>query len=43
MAKGKGNQSEKKDTSGGRNSGKALKQRPKVFDPIKRRLVSKSD
>ena len=42
MAKGKGNQPEKKNTAGDRKSGKAVKQRPKTFDPIKRRLVTQS-
>jgi hypothetical protein len=29
-----------KDTNDARNNGKALKKRPKKFDPQKRRLVS---
>jgi len=43
MAKGKGGKQEaKKDTSGDRKNGKAVKKHPKKFDPIKRRLVSDS-
>lgn len=43
MAKGKGKAQAPAPvkTGDGRNSGKALKKRPKVFDPIKRRLVTK--
>jgi hypothetical protein len=45
MAKGKGGgkpATPVKDTSGeGRNNGKAVKKHPKVFDPVKRRLVNK--
>ena len=44
MAKGKGGggKPEKQNTAGDRKSGKAVKKHPKVFDPIKRRLVTKS-
>lgn len=44
MAKGKGGGAkpqEKSTTT--RNNGKASKKRPKVFDAVKRRLVTKSD
>jgi hypothetical protein len=42
MAKGKGGASAPvKNTSGeSRNNGKAVKKHPKMFDPIKRRLVA---
>jgi hypothetical protein len=44
MAKGKGGApAPVKNNSGeGRNSGKAVKKRPKVWDPEKRRLVTKA-
>ena len=38
----KGGKTEKQNTAGDRKSGKAVKKHPKVFDPIKRRLVTKS-
>lgn len=43
MAKGKGggSQSSSKETSD-RKNGKASKKRPKIFDAIKRRLVTKN-
>ncbi len=43
MAKGKGGApTPAKNTSGeGRNNGKAVKKNPKMFDPVKRRLVNK--
>jgi hypothetical protein len=43
MAKGKGGApAPVKNNSGeGRNNGKATKKKPKVFDPVKRRLVNK--
>ncbi len=43
MAKSKGGaQAPVKNNSGeGRNNGKAVKKRPKVWDPEKRRLVTK--
>jgi hypothetical protein len=43
MAKGKGGApAPVKNNSGeGRNNGKAVKKHPKVFDPVKRRLVNK--
>jgi hypothetical protein len=42
MAKGKGGGAPaKKDSNDTRNNGKALKKRPKIFDAIKRRLVTK--
>jgi hypothetical protein len=42
MAKGKGGGSAKpaKGANDGRNNGKANKKRPKIFDAIKRRLVT---
>lgn len=40
---GKGGKPEKQNTSGDRKSGKAVKKHPKVFDPTKRRLVTKSE
>jgi hypothetical protein len=46
MAKGKGGKPAPvvvKRTGDGRPSGKATKKRPKVFDAIKRRLVTKKD
>jgi hypothetical protein len=44
MAKGKGGggKPQEKSTSD-RNNGKASKKRPKIFDAIKRRLVTKKD
>jgi hypothetical protein len=45
MAKGKvggGAKPKGKDSNADRNNGKANKKRPKVFDAIKRRLVTKS-
>jgi hypothetical protein len=44
MAKGKGGGAKPaaKETST-RNNGKASKKRPKIFDAVKRRLVSKND
>jgi hypothetical protein len=43
MAKGKGGGApqQKKSDNDGRNNGKANKKRPKIFDAIKRRLVTK--
>ena len=42
MAKGKGGGPKPaKGGNDGRNNGKASKKRPKVFDAIKRRLVTK--
>ena len=42
MAKGKGGgNSPAKGSNDGRNNGKAAKKHPKVFDAVKRRLVSK--
>jgi hypothetical protein len=42
MAKGKGGApAPKKSNEGDRKNGKAFKKRPKIFDAIKRRLVSK--
>ena len=41
MARKGGGSSDSKSTTDRRN-GKASKKHPKVFDPIKRRLVSKS-
>ena len=43
MAKGKGGApAPVKNNSGeGRNNGKAVKKRPKIFDAVKRRLVNK--
>jgi hypothetical protein len=44
MAKGRGGASApvaKNTTGEGRNNGKATKKHPKVFDPVKRRLVNK--
>lgn len=42
MAKGKGAPaSAKKGDNTDRKSGKAWKKHPKVFDPVKRRLVNK--
>lgn len=46
MAKGKGGGGGKpaaKDGNADRNNGKANKKRPKIFDAIKRRLVTKKD
>ena len=42
MAKGKPQTTAPVKSSDGRNNGKALKKRPKIFDAIKRRLVVKS-
>jgi hypothetical protein len=43
MAKGKGGGSSiKKESNGDRNNKKAFKKRPKMFDAIKRRLVTKA-
>lgn len=41
MAKGKPAPAPVKSSGDGRNNGKAFKKRPKVFDAIKRRLVTK--
>jgi hypothetical protein len=41
MAKGKGGGAKGKESNSERNSGKATKKYPKVFDAIKRRLVTK--
>ena len=42
MAKGKGAPAPaKKGDNDNRKNGKAYKKRPKVFDPVKRRLVTK--
>jgi hypothetical protein len=41
MAKGKSTPAPVKKTGDGRNNGKALKKRPKIFDAIKRKLVRK--
>lgn len=41
MAKGKGGASVAKGSNSDRKNEKAFKKRPKVFDPIKRRLVAK--
>jgi hypothetical protein len=42
MAKGKGSPAPaKKGNDSERNNGKASKKRPKIFDAIKRRLVTK--
>lgn len=42
MAKGKGGGSAPaKGSNGDRKNGKAAKKRPKIFDAIKRRLVTK--
>lgn len=44
MAKGKGGGPKKgKETNDKRNNGKASKKYPKIFDAIKRRLVTKKD
>jgi len=44
MAKGRGGKKpEAQKTTSDRKSGKAMKQRPKVFDPVKRRLVTKPE
>ena len=43
MAKGKGGAPApiKNNSGEGRNNGKAVKKRPKIFDAVKRRLVNK--
>ena len=42
MAKGKGGgAAPSKGANDGRNNGKASKKRPKIFDAVKRRLVTK--
>jgi hypothetical protein len=42
MAKGKGAPApSKQGNNSERKNGKAFKKRPKVFDPVKRRLVTK--
>lgn len=41
MAKGKGGSAPKKDSNDERNNKKANKKRPKIFDAVKRRLVTK--
>lgn len=41
MAKGKGGGAKGKESNDTRNNGKANKKYPKVFDAIKRRLVTK--
>jgi len=41
MAKGKPQAAPVKKSGDGRNNGKALKKRPKIFDAIKRKLVRK--
>ncbi len=41
MAKGKGGPPSAKGTNDERNNKKAFKKRPKIFDAIKRRLVTK--
>jgi hypothetical protein len=41
MAKGKGGAPAAKGNNSDRQNGKAAKKHPKVFDPIKRRLVAK--
>jgi len=41
MAKGKPQAAPVKKAGDGRNNGKALKKRPKIFDAIKRKLVRK--
>lgn len=45
MAKGKGGGGKPpvKGSNDGRNNGKAAKKRPKIFDAIKRRLMTKKD
>lgn len=40
MAKGKGGAPAPAKSSTDRQNGKASKKRPKVFDPVKRRLVT---
>ncbi len=40
MAKGKGGAPAPAKSSNDRQNGKAFKKRPKVFDPVKRRLVT---
>ena len=40
-SKGGGAPQKKTDGNGDRNNGKANKKRPKIFDAIKRRLVTK--
>jgi hypothetical protein len=40
MAKGKGGAPAPQKTTTNRKNGKAEKKSPKVFDPVKRRLVS---
>lgn len=41
MAKGKGGAPSQKSANDTRNNKKASKKRPKIFDAIKRRLVTK--
>lgn len=41
MGKKGGKKPEAQKTTADRKSGKSFKQRPKVFDPVKRRLVTK--
>lgn len=41
MAKGKGGAPSQKGANDNRNNKKAFKKRPKIFDAIKRRLVTK--
>jgi hypothetical protein len=43
MAKGKGGAPAPAKSTTTRNNGKAFKKRPKVWDAIKRRLVTKKD
>jgi hypothetical protein len=40
MAKGSGGGAKKTDGNDSRNNGKAAKKHPKIFDAVKRRLVT---
>lgn len=42
MAKGKGGKPAPVKETSGRQNGKASKKRPKIFDAVKRRLVTKN-